>query len=233
MFYSAVWTNNSVVGITLNGMCSWWKRRTTYAWKKTLGHDDIIRVSWRKKWQIIWWVNGNGIAASYAIEWKDGTAWLLDQHTTVARLLKDWVIRWKPTKTVAQIRSSRPGSPISVPCYSKSDLSERRFAQDQCWYQEKENDWQLQNDGQGWCLNARAVNDHNFEQDALGKAVSLWQWNRITAMPMSGSVCGWSDCCINRSISHTLIGRYCTVKGEGKHWKTHVIGLRYFLEKRR
>jgi hypothetical protein len=29
----------------------------------------------------------------------------------------------------------------------------------------------FKNDGQEWCLNARAVNDHDFEQDALGKAV--------------------------------------------------------------
>jgi hypothetical protein len=29
----------------------------------------------------------------------------------------------------------------------------------------------FKNQGQEWCLNARAVNDHDFEQDALGKAV--------------------------------------------------------------
>ncbi len=93
-------------------------------------------------------------------------------HTTIARLLKDLGYSLK----VNEKRLSGSDHPdrdrqfqyiaSQKAIFQKADLP--RISVDT---KKKELIGNFKNEGQEWCLNARAVNDHDFEHDALGKAV--------------------------------------------------------------
>ncbi len=93
-------------------------------------------------------------------------------HVTIARLLKDLGYSLKANEK----RSSGSDHPdrdrqfqyiaTQKAIFQKADLP--RIIVDT---KKKELIGNFKNQGQEWCLNARAVNDHDFEQDALGKAV--------------------------------------------------------------
>jgi hypothetical protein len=93
-------------------------------------------------------------------------------HVTIARLLKDLGYSLKANEK----RLSGSDHPdrdrqfqyiaTQKAIFQKADLP--RISVDT---KKKELIGNFKNQGQEWCLNARAVNDHDFEQDALGKAV--------------------------------------------------------------
>ncbi len=73
----------------------------------------------------------------------------------------------------------------------------------------------FKNAGRAWCLDADPVNDHDFEQDALGKAVPyglyLLNQNRgyVLRRPLGryAPVCRRSDCCLVANRRALLVSR--------------------------
>lgn len=93
-------------------------------------------------------------------------------HTTIARLLKG--MKYSLKANVKRLSGSQ---------HPDREQQFQYIARQRAWFQQaglpvlsvdtkkKEQIGCFKNPGQEWCLQAAAVNDHDFEQDAIGKAV--------------------------------------------------------------
>jgi hypothetical protein len=112
-------------------------------------------------------------------------------HTTIARLLKE--MKYSLKANLKRLSGSHhPDRDRQFQYIASQRASFQQAGLPKISVDTKKKEWigNFRNAGQEWCLEATAVNDHDFEQDALGKAVpyGIYDLRHNRAMCMSVSL---------------------------------------------